>query len=173
MRREKHIVRFLIFFAACIALLSSCTPSGGEESSILWYQEGLRGVQANISVSETVYSVQIKLSTDSKTIEITAPENIKGVCIIKDSGGTYAVSGSTKIPISDSVFEGILPFFTAFELSEENIARISVGESGGTTATVQSDIGTYTVFTDTDGTPNRIDFEGERVFQMTDIVLER
>lgn len=173
MKRASFTVWFLIISALLGVFLSSCTTPDGSGASVLWYQEGLCGVKAKITVSEAEYTVHIRIEDGEQSIEITAPENISGVRVIKESGATYLENGSVKIPISEGVFEGVEPFITAFSLSENDIAQISASDAGGTIFTVQADSGVYTVFTDSSGNPTKITFEGERVFEMTDIALER
>ena len=173
MKRASFIVWYLLVSVLLGQILTSCSPSTVSSGSVFWYQEGLRGARAKITVSDAEYTVYIKIGAEEQSIEITAPENISGVCVTKESGGTYAENGGVKIPISEGVFEGVEPFIGAFALSEDDIAQISASEAGGTTVTVQSSSGVYTVFTDPDGNPVRIACEGERVFEMTDIEIER
>lgn len=171
--RRISLVFLTVLMILCGAAFGSCSPSSEGAGSVLWYQEGLQGVDAKITFSDAEYKILIKLSEDTSSIEITEPENIKGVCILKEAGGAYVKSQGTKIPISGGVFSGVEPIFQAFELSEDNISQISAWDEGGNILTINSGGGVYTVFTDTGGSPVKIAFEGERTFEMSEIVLER
>ena len=164
----------LISFAFCLIMgifcLSGCTSVS---RPLFDYQNGLASVSAKIETGGAEYSVEILYNETGASLTIKEPENIGGVTFSRENGAFYATSGDMKIPLSPELFSKIDPILDAFLLSPDNIASITKNENGNTVYSVSVDEGVYTVFITPDGEPSSIDYEGERTFTVSDIVLKK
>jgi hypothetical protein len=155
------------FLCAALALaVFSCAPSDGGD--IFGYTRDLTSFYASFDFGNGfVCSADATVSPDAFTLVFGAPETLRGVVLTlpraEGAPTLYCEGLLSPIPLPAAGARELRAVFTAFSLTEEDLADVSAVEGGGFAAVCKSATGPVTLAFDASGALRSVSAAGVRM----------
>ncbi len=154
---KKILIPLLILIS-----LTSCAVRA-DKGAFFAYQDSPSRITGRWTEQGCEYSVVLTLGNmtddgrESALLEFTSPDSVKGTKYVFENGELTATLGDISVTVAPENRGRIFRIEKLFSLKSEDIINIKADKDGNTVAEGAN----WTVTTSTDGTPEKIEYDGE------------
>ncbi|MDD6094271.1 MAG: hypothetical protein PUC29_00790 [Clostridia bacterium] len=169
--------KIIIVLILTSVILTSCISSS-DKGAFFDYQNGASCVSGTWNENGCEYSVVLTMGEitdgerDRLILEFVSPDTLKGTKFAFERGELTATLGDMTVTMNAETREKIFRLAEMFSLESKGIRDIKVDKEGNTVANGSQDGTDWTVTTDENGCPCRIEYGGSR-FAITEFSPEK